>query len=184
MAQAADRFGRREALGLLSLGAVAVSSSLARAQTASQAPLTEGDAEGPDPAIEPDPWALVAPLEAGAALGTVLLVGMSSITRTGTVDVEFETEQEERFQARICRRDDAPGAPTPIARTGYYDLFLSNQGNGDKPTNEHHGVTVMALAAVVRQNEQALERLAVGTMRQRWQRLAVGARGASQARTT
>ena len=184
MAQAADRLGRRKVLGLLSVGAVAVGSSIVQVRTASRELPAPNPPAPSKPAPPPDPWALVAPLEAGAMLGTVRLIGLSGITGTATVDIEFETEEKARFCARLCRRDNAPGAPTPIARTRDYDLFLSNGGNGEKPTNEHHGVTVMALGAVVRQNEPALERLPLSTMRQRWQQLALGMPGTLKSRTT
>jgi hypothetical protein len=89
--------------------------------------------------------------------------------------VHFETADFVRFRARLCRHDADPNAPVPIARTLHYDLFLANHGRGETPTDEEQGVTILALAAVLRQNEQTFGPVAVGTLRQRWQRLAQGA---------
>jgi len=150
------------------------------------APATEAEQAAADVPAEPTrlpsaasstdpPWGLVAPLGVGSMLGSVRLMDLSPVTATGTVDAEFETADFIRFCARLCRRDPDPSAPSPVARTRYYDLYLANQGQGQTPTDEEQGVTILALAAVVKQNEQAYGPIAVGTLRQRWQRLAQGA---------
>jgi hypothetical protein len=175
-----DRFGRRDALRVLGLGAVSLGSggavhvSHAEAEVAADSPPAEPVSPAPVDASTAPPWRLVAPLSIGSMLGNVRLTELSAVTTTGTVDVQFETADSTRFRARLCRRDPDPTAPSPIARTLHYDLFLANHGRGEKPTDEEQGVTIMALAAVVRQNEQACGPVAVGTLRQRWRRLAQG----------
>lgn len=176
-----DRFDRRDALRVLGLGAVSLGSGAAlgvEPELARPAP-ADSPAQPRDPApleswTEP-PWGLLAPLGVGSMLGSVRLTELSPVTATGTVDVRFETADFVGFRVRLCRRDPDPSAPRPIARTEYFDLYLENHGRGETPTDEQQGVTVLALAAVVKQNEREFGPIAVGTLRQRWQRLAQGA---------
>ncbi len=167
---------RREVLQFMGVGAAAVGSGTAllcprEADAALQQASGDEDATE-DTSSEPAAWALVAPFAAGATIAGMRLVGVSGVTATRTVNVRFEKPDSSRFTVRICRRDDTPTAPTPVARTACYELFLANGGRGRKRTDEAEGVAAMCLAQVVQQNELAVVPLAVGTMRERWRRLA------------
>ena len=167
---------RREVLQFMGVGAAAVGSGAALLcpQKAEAALRLESPDEEvtPDASSERAAWALMAPFTAGSAIAGMRLVGVSGVTATGTVNVRFEKPDASRFTVRICRHDLSPNAPTPVARTKRYELFLANGGKGRKRTDEAEGVTAMCLANVVVRNELATAPLAVGTMRERWRRLA------------
>jgi hypothetical protein len=161
---------RREALYMLAstaaglyFGGVAFRSTRAKLGT-----LT-GDSESPS-ASDASIWRLLTPLRAGAQVGPAKIVGVGNV-RSGAADVEFEDADHQRFWARICLRDHGHGAPTPIAHTERYELFLANGGKGNTPTRESHGLTVMALASHVRKNEADAEMLALTTLRDRWRQM-------------
>jgi hypothetical protein len=96
-----------------------------------------------------------------------------TIVEVGTVEgggvaVSMATESGERFQVDVLARDDAaPG----VARTASLDLYLCNQGDGHKRSDEEQGLGAMALA-------RALEGVSVPgllTLRERSARFAGGA---------
>jgi hypothetical protein len=167
---------RREVLQFMGFGAAAVGSGAAVLfPREADAALPEDLAEDEtilDMSSAQAAWALVAPFTAGSAIAGMRLVGVSGVTTTGTVNVRFEKADTSRFTVRICRRDPSPTAPAPVAHTEHYDLFLANGGKGRKRTDEAEGVTAMCLAQVVERNELVTAPLAVGTMRERWRRLA------------
>ena len=100
------------------------------------------------------------------------LVDLTGVTETGTVDIDFVKADHTSFRIRLCRRDHAPGAPTPVAQTDKYELFLANNGQGELRTDEQEGKTAMVVASLVKKNEVGAQELPVSTIRQRWQRLA------------
>jgi hypothetical protein len=120
------------------------------------------------------PWELVAPLAPGSRLGNACLVRLTG-AEMGAVNAEFEDADSAHFVVRICRRDSLPGAPTAVAQTELYELYLANGGKGNKLTDESHGLVVMALAAVIRNNEIDQPVLTVGTIRERWRLLGAAA---------
>ncbi len=163
---------RREALSILASTAVGLcfAGLAVRSARAKRGTSTLPYDLGNSPTCDASVWPLLAPLQAGSPIGSAKLVGVGSI-RKGAADVEFEDADHQRFSARICLRDNEHGAPTPIARTERYELFLANGGTGNTPTREDHGLTVMALASLLRKNEVDVEPLAVTTMRDRWRRM-------------
>ena len=167
---------RREVLQFMGVGAAAVGSGAAvLCPREADAALPEASAEDEstsDASSEQAAWALMAPFTAGSAIAGMRLVGVSGVTSTGTVNVRFEKPDSSRFTVRLCRRDSSISAPAPVARTERYELFLANGGKGRKRTDEAEGVAAMCLAKVLERNELATAPLAVGTMRERWRRLA------------
>jgi len=113
--------------------------------------------------------ALVAPLRAGARLGTWQINAISGV-RHGAVTVELADASGALFCLDICARDDEAGAPEPPARSERYDIFLANEGQGADPTHEDHGLAAMALAGVVRANESTAHVEGLLTLRQRLDR--------------
>lgn len=171
-----NALNRREVLQFMGVGAATVGSAgtllcPSEADAALPAASPEDDAVI-DASSEQAAWALMVPFTAGATIAGMRLIAVSGVTATGTVNVRFEKPDSSRFTVRICRRDFNPQAPTPVARTERYELFLANGGKGHKPTDEAEGVTAMCLGRVVEQNELTVAPLAVGTMRERWLRLA------------
>ncbi len=73
----------------------------------------------------------------------------------------------QRFQIDICARDDEPGADRGPGRTERFDLIVANRGDGSTSTHEDHGLAAMALAEVVRANEQVVDASVFRTLRQR-----------------
>ena len=70
---------------------------------------------------------------------------------------------EARFQIDILARGGAAG----VAETEHYALFLANRGNGNRATDERHGLALMDVAAWLREREAQAERLPVSTLAER-----------------
>ena len=115
----------------------------------------------------PDVRALLYPLREGATLGAWVVVKMHEGLQGGALVVELEDQRGARFQVDICRRDDAPDAPVPPARTARCDLVLANGGQGGRMTDESQGLAAMALADVIRTNEHGIDLGALSTLRHR-----------------
>jgi len=98
---------------------------------------------------------LLVPLQPGSPLGdwTVLAIGA---VHAGAVSVSLRDSQGVRFFIDICKRDDAPDAARPPARSDLYDLYLSNEGDGATATLENHGLAAFALAEILRSNEHSV----------------------------
>jgi len=111
--------------------------------------------------------ALLAPLNIGSTLAGTKVLRIAGVEQ-GAVNIELAHPSGSQFTARIVARDNLPGAPTPIARTVHYELYLANGGKGSKPTDETQGLAVMALASIVQQNETGTPVLPLGTIRDRW----------------
>ncbi len=176
-----NEIDRREALKILGLSLLSVGTgsaviyrsadcsggddSASRLPTGEKSPASARQGAEPEPA----PWWLLEPFTAGTVVGTCRIVSMSSVS-DGVVTLGLQSEDGERFDVAICRRDDSSSAPTPIARTEYYDFFLPNGGKGDMPTDEANGRVVMALGILAERNEKGQARLPLQTLRQHWLR--------------
>lgn len=152
---------RRQAMTLLGASA-ALAPSLASAAVASKgAPVLDSGAG--------DARALIAPLEAGSTLGTWTIESVGQV-QYGAVSLTMRGAGGGLFYLDICARDRGEGAHSPPARTEHYDIFVANEGNGSLPTHEDHGLAAMALAEVVRANEQRVTLAGMLTHAQRLQR--------------
>lgn len=129
----------------------------------------EGKAASRKPENGPAPWWLLAPFTAGSRVRQCRLVRITPPDR-GAVTVKLDKPNGDGFSVRICRRDCAPSAPAPIARSALYDFFLPNGGKGQKPTDEQEGLAAMAIAAMAQRNEANRPVLPLLTLRQYWQR--------------
>jgi hypothetical protein len=74
------------------------------------------------------------------------------------------------FCLDLCAHDDRVVAPVPPARSQRFDIFLANQGRGADPTYEDHGLAAMALAEIVRANENGVDPKGMLTLGQRLER--------------
>ena len=109
---------------------------------------------------------LLAPLTVGARLGEWTVVGMG-VLHAGAVGVDLATEQGDVFHIDICGRDGSIGAPTAPAATDRCELFVANEGKGQDPTRESHGLAAMALAEIVRTHEHQVDLRGLRTLRER-----------------
>lgn len=91
-------------------------------------------------------------LEVGQRIDRWVVVGVHAV-RMGAVAVVMKTESGETFQIDVLRRD--PQGPAGIGNTETLSLYLSNQGRGQAPTDEEHGLGAMALAAFFAAQEEA-----------------------------
>jgi hypothetical protein len=73
--------------------------------------------------------------------------------RCGTIPVVLRDPAGRRFQVDVARRE--LGGPAGIAGTRRLSLYLANGGSGRTPTEEAHGLAVMALAYRLRRLERA-----------------------------
>ena len=88
----------------------------------------------------------------------------------GSIVADMKRSDGQSFKIQIYRRDEATGAPEPIARTRAYDLFLANSGQGNTKTHEEEGLTIYALASRVAEYEKSNPVLRLDTKRQWWAR--------------
>lgn len=123
---------RRDALkslGIGSVGAVAAGALAAQEARAAAAHQAELQVEGPSI------------LPVGLAAGAYSVVRSS--VASGALRVELSDAAGDSYVAIVCDHDPASNAP---ATSGQFDVFVENQGQGDTPTVEHHGLSAMALA--------------------------------------
>jgi len=90
-------------------------------------------------------------------------VGGSAVERVGplvlgAVPVLLRDANGQRVQVDVLRRN--PSGIQGIGNTPGLSLFLANQGRGDTPTRERHGLAVLALARLLGEREQEVLRLA------------------------
>jgi hypothetical protein len=157
------RLTRRHALWLAATGAALASSNLARAAIPALQPARK---EGARPSADDPAWGLIAPLREGSMLGPWRVVAMTPV-RAGAITVVVANAQGQNYAIDICQRDDSSSAPVPPARTAHYDIFVVNEGSGNTPTREEHGLAAMALAEVIRSNESSVRPAGLATHRQR-----------------
>jgi hypothetical protein len=153
---------RRRWVSLLGLAAAALPArSLFAAQHAVPRTVSEPAADAPTARC-----ALLAPLQAGSKLGAWSVDAVSAV-HAGAVTVRMRDAAGGTFVVDVCARDDASGTMVGPARTARYDLFVANEGDGDRPTNEDHGRAAMALAEIIRTNEQSVQLHGMLTLRDR-----------------
>lgn len=104
------------------------------------------------PAASPDALSVLGGVTAGTRVGPWHVAAIYDF-HLGAVPVVLESSAGGRFQVDVLKRDTRPGAPKGVADTRHLSLFLSNKGNGATPSDEHHGLGLMALAAAVQQRE-------------------------------
>jgi hypothetical protein len=104
-------------------------------------------------------------LPLGAPVGECVLERVGAV-HCGAVPVVLRDPAGRRFQVDVLRRD--PRGMQGIANTQGLSLFLANDGRGDTPTHEQHGLAVLALSRLVGEREAAVLRLAgLRTLEQR-----------------
>jgi hypothetical protein len=96
--------------------------------------------------------ALFGDLHAGSKIERWTIVEVADVT-AGCIPVLMAAADGTRFQVDIAERD--PTGPKPVAETDRLALYLVNGGGGSTSTVEEHGLGVMALAAALKQREQA-----------------------------
>lgn len=116
-----------------------------------------------------DASGLVAPLRPGSRLGAWRVQALSTV-RHGAVTVGLVDGLGGSFCLDICARDEGVGAAVAPGRSEHYDVFLANEGKGADPTHEDHGLAAMALAEIVRANENAVRPEGMLTLRERLDR--------------
>ncbi len=95
---------------------------------------------------------LVAPLASGAKLGRWQIASVRSLD-AGAVSVLI-TGESGAFQLDVVGRSASPHSP---GVTEYFEVMVMNHGDGAKPTAEEQGLAAMALAEVIRGNEQMVD---------------------------
>ena len=155
-----DKLTRRQMVGMVGAAAAIASSGHAAAGQLARPARNESDSPAPVVSLT----SLVAPLAAGSQLGAWRVVGIVG-ARAGAVTVGLETASATRFFLDVCLRDDS--GPTPPARTSRCDVFVANEGNGGLPTVEEQGLAAMAVAEVVRANENGCDLSGLMTHRAR-----------------
>lgn len=161
-----DEVSRRFVVGALGVGAAAAATRVAAAATGAEHLL--GSGASPSPARAPalaaapsdQPAAvdvaerLIAPLRAGSTLARWTVEKVLPIDG-GAASVVLVDADGSRFQLDVCARDPATSGP---GRTEHFEVLLANAGDGATATFEDHGLAAMALAEVIRGNEQHVER--------------------------
>lgn len=107
--------------------------------------------------------ALVTPLTAGSRLGVWQVEQMMS-AQAGSLSLIMLGVDGERFQLDVCARDTSAGAAASPGNTEHFQIFVANTGDGATSTLEAQGLAAMALADVIRGNEQAFDRAAFVTL--------------------
>ncbi|MEZ4372562.1 MAG: hypothetical protein R3B07_17180 [Polyangiaceae bacterium] len=169
------KVSRREAAQVLGLGAAASAvlvSGVGSAAPASATVVSAG-ASAPDLGESKSDVSstatvgleLVAPLTAGSQLGTWKVVGVLPL-REGAVSVVMAHGNGERFQLDVVARgaQRAPGA------SELFQVMVVNRGDGSTSTRESEGLAAMALADVIRGNENAVDRSGFLTLEERVKR--------------
>jgi hypothetical protein len=110
--------------------------------------------------------ALVEPLGVGARLGPWKIEQVLPLSH-GAAGLVLSDADGVRFQVDVCARDFSAGAPRPPASSECFDLFLANGGKGATASLEHHGLAAMAIADVIRHNEQRLSHEGFATLTER-----------------
>lgn len=96
------------------------------------------------------PWALVAPLRAGAELaGAWRLAALGGVS-AGSCVATLEHAEGRAARVHLCRNT---GRPSGVVHTARYDLVVMNGGDGAQATDEGLARALVALAAAVERNE-------------------------------
>lgn len=100
------------------------------------------------PAADEGVLTMFAALPPGTKLGKWKIASVHGI-QMGAVPVVMEDRHGDRFQVDVCARDSSGGAPHAVADAGGLSFFLANNGSGGTPSDESHGLGVVALAAAM-----------------------------------
>ena len=172
-----DEVSRRFVVGALGVGAataaagVAVGSVPARSSALRPASPDGKAPDGAEPVADDEPALaqaarLVAPLAAGDRLGRWTVQQVLPV-QDGAASLVLADGRGERFQLDVCARDESNSSPAGPGRSEHFEVFLANSGNGSKATFEDHGLAAMALAEVIRANEQHVDRALFHTQARR-----------------
>lgn len=116
---------------------------------------SEADAQNGLPPTPENIAKLLAPLAPGKKLARWTIVSVEPMS-SGSVRLRAHTADEHEFVLEILARDTSALAQRPPAETERYAVFVSNGGNGWTPTNEEPGLAAMALAEIIKRNEQSV----------------------------
>jgi hypothetical protein len=100
------------------------------------------------PAADEGVLTMFAALPPGTKLGRWKIASVHGV-QMGAVPVVMEDRKGDRFQVDVCARDGVAGAPRAVADAGGLSFFLANNGTGGTPSDESHGLGVIALAAAM-----------------------------------
>lgn len=109
---------------------------------------------------------LVTPLAPGSEIDRWRVERILPV-ENGAASVVLSDARGRSFQLDVCSRDRRAGAPTAPGRSELFEVFLANAGNGKKASFEEHGLAAMALAEVIRGNEQRVSRSSFLTLSER-----------------
>src|SRR5690349_20351654 len=138
---------RRAFVGKLAAGAAvagAVTTMGSRAEARGTTTTTEptagtagaasaGPASVSTAASAPPPWELLAPLQAGAALGGGWQVAELAPVHAGSSVLTVAHASVRTHRIHLCRN---AGAPSGLVHTAEVDLLVMNGGAGELPTDE------------------------------------------------
>jgi hypothetical protein len=165
-----DEVSRRVVLGAIGIGAasaaIAESLPLHRSAAAAAGSVEAGESDPAATEARAEACALLAPLAAGSRLGRWTVEQVLPL-EDGAASVVLCDAEGGRFQLDVCARDGDLTASRGPGQSELFEVFLANQGDGETSTFEDHGLAAMALAELIRTNEQHIERTAFQTLRQR-----------------
>ena len=115
-------------------------------------PAARAPQRGPRPAGSRPPWELLAPLAAGTYVGSGWRVKALSAVKQGAAVLSLVHLSGEVAEIHVCRRS---GLPSGLAHTAHLDLYLMNDGDGERPTPEGVGRAVKTVALRVARRERA-----------------------------
>lgn len=148
-----NEVNRRSFVGALGVGAAAAAAtSTTQAHAApsrGSLPLTREQQERQAAELA----SAVAPLGAGSRLGRWSVERVLPVA-AGAQSLVLRDEAGRSFQLDVCLR--APGVSSP-GGTERFQVFVANGGDGATATVEDHGLAAMAVAEVIRANEQRLD---------------------------
>lgn len=171
-----DEVSRRFVVGALGIGAATVAAGAAigtkRLSAEAVEPSAAPGAPAPAPAgAAPEPEALeanklIAPLGPGDRLSRWTIQQVLPV-QGGAASVVLQDDKGQQFQLDVCARDEAQSAPVGPGHSELFQVFLANSGDGSTATFEDHGLAAMALAEVIRANEQHVDRSLFSTQAHR-----------------
>lgn len=91
----------------------------------------------------------------GIAAGPYTAVHATDVEH-GAVVVTLRDATGDAFRVTLCARDESEAALRGPASTARFDVFVDNEGAGDTPTVERHGLAAMDFASGVRLMEHEL----------------------------
>lgn len=142
-------FSRRLALGTLAGGLVGTTLASSAVEGVE---ISEELAQSSPAAQTPRDVHLLAPLAAGSRVLSWEVVAIESLAM-GSMRVQLRGESGVAFAVEVLARDGSPFAARPPAETEKFGLYVSNGGDGRRPTAEEQGLAAMALAQIVSRNE-------------------------------